>query len=44
MINLTKTKNQNQSLEDMFAAIEDIKDGFRVDSMLNMLRPYLSQH
>ena len=26
MINLTKTKGENQSLEDMFAAIEDIKD------------------
>ena len=33
MINLTKTKGQNQSLEDMFAAIEDIKDGFIVDTM-----------
>ena len=33
MINLTKTKGQNQSLEDMFAAIEDIKDGFIVDIM-----------
>lgn len=33
MINLTKTKGQNQLLEDMFAAIEDIKDGFIVDTM-----------
>ena len=33
MINLTKTKGQNQSLEDTFAAIEDIKDGFIVDTM-----------
>ena len=33
MINLTKTKGQNQSLEDMFAAIEEIKDGFIVDTM-----------
>ena len=33
MINLTKTKGQNQSLEDMFAAIEDIKDGFIVDTI-----------
>src|SRR6056300_575019 len=33
MINLTKTKGENQSLEDMFAAIEDIKDGFIVDTM-----------
>ena len=33
MINLTKTKGQNQSLEDMFAAIENIKDGFIVDTM-----------
>ena len=33
MINLTKTKGQDQSLEDMFAAIEDIKDGFIVDTM-----------
>ena len=33
MINLTKTKGENQSLEDMFAAIEEIKDGFIVDTM-----------
>ena len=33
MINLTKTKGENQSLEDMFAAIEDIKDGYIVDTM-----------
>jgi len=33
MINLTKTKGDNQSLENMFAAIEDIKDGFIVDPM-----------
>ena len=33
MINLTKTKGDNQSLENMFAAIEDIKDGFIVDTM-----------
>ena len=33
MINLTKTKGQNQSLEDMFAAIEEIKDGFIVETM-----------
>lgn len=33
MINLTKTKDQKQSLEDMVAAIEDIKDDFIVDTM-----------
>ena len=33
MINLTKTKGQNQSLEDIFDAIEQIKDGFIVDTM-----------
>ena len=33
MINLTKTKGQNQCLEYMFAVIEDIKDVFMVYTM-----------
>lgn len=33
MINLTKTKGQDQSLADLFAAAEDIKDGFIVVNM-----------
>jgi hypothetical protein len=33
MINLTKTKGQDQSLADLFAAAEDIKDGFIVDTL-----------
>ena len=33
MINLTKTKGQNQFLKDMFDAIEEIKDGFIVDTL-----------
>lgn len=33
MINLTKTKGQDQSLADLFSATEDIKDGFIVDTL-----------
>lgn len=33
LINLTKSKGQNQSLADVFAAIEDIKDGYIVDTL-----------
>jgi len=33
MINLTKSRGQDQSMADMFATIEDIKDGFIVDTM-----------
>ena len=33
MINLTKTRGQDQSLADLLAAIEDIKDGFIVDTL-----------
>lgn len=33
MINLTKTKGQDQSLADLFSAVEDIKDGFIVDTL-----------
>ena len=33
MINLTKSKGQDQSLDDLFAAVEDIKDGFIVDTL-----------
>jgi len=33
MINLTKSRGQDQSMPDMFATIEDIKDGFIVDTM-----------
>lgn len=33
MIHLTKTKGQDQSLADLFAATEDIKDGFIVDTL-----------
>ena len=47
MINLTKTKGQNQFLEDIFAAIEDIEDGFIIDTIydtVSMLRLYLSRY
>lgn len=33
MINLTKSRGQNQFMSDMFATIEDIKDGFIIDTM-----------
>lgn len=33
MINLTKSRGQDQSMPDMFATIEDVKDGFIVDTM-----------
>jgi len=33
MINLTKSRGQNQSMSDVFVTIEDIKDGFIVDTM-----------
>lgn len=31
MINLTKSKGQNQSLADVFAVIKDLKDRYMVD-------------
>lgn len=33
MINLTKSRGQDQSLSDVFATIEDIKDGYLVDTL-----------
>jgi len=33
MINLTKSRGQDQSLADMFATIEDIKDAYIVDTL-----------
>lgn len=33
MINLTKSRGQDQSMSDMFATIEDIKDGYIVDTL-----------
>lgn len=33
MINLTKSRGQDQSMSDMFATIEDVKDGFIIDTM-----------
>lgn len=33
MINLTRSRGENQSLKDLFAAIEDIKDGYIVDTL-----------
>jgi hypothetical protein len=33
MINLTRSRGGGQSFKDLFAAIEDIKDGYIVDTM-----------
>lgn len=33
MINLTRTQGEDQSYKDLFAAIEDIKDGYIVDTL-----------
>ena len=33
MINLTRTQGEEQSFKDLFAAIEDIKDGYIADTM-----------
>ena len=33
MINLTRTQGEDQSYKDLFAAVEDIKDGYIVDVM-----------
>jgi hypothetical protein len=38
MINLTRTQGADQSYKDLFAAIEDIKDGYVVDVMYGKYR------